>query len=396
MHEEQMKKFLQCVKSGYFNNPVTIERVEPLKGLSELSYDDFCHIPVMTKSDIRSTSIETRELESGRCVGIFSSSGSTGKRTYYKFSQEDQDVFNETARELFGRLGVNSDDVFAVCAPVGEGIMAHCMIWEAIANCSGYTVCPTPSPSNVMEMLDNIPVTIIAGLPSVLDFSLESEKGTQSHKTHLRMMISGGHYMSEAKRDRIESVWGIEWYNAYGISEFFGPLMCECHCKNGFHYNQKCLFVEIVDVHSKEPIEGPGKIGIMLLTPLWKKGSPLIRYWTDDYAEWIDEPCTCGAFGRRIRILGRQCDVICINGRYIFPNDIEEILVRNSRNTLAYFDIEDDDIVCFLPEINGSCGELERLFDTEIHFKTKSEWPNINRPKPYYFSKTLKQRLSDR
>ena len=146
MHEEQMKKFLQCVKSGYFNNPVTIERVEPLKGLSELSYDDFCHIPVMTKSDIRSTSIETRELESGRCVGIFSSSGSTGKRTYYKFSQEDQDVFNETARELFGRLGVNSDDVFAVCAPVGEGIMAHCMIWEAIANCSGYTVCPTPSP----------------------------------------------------------------------------------------------------------------------------------------------------------------------------------------------------------------------------------------------------------
>ena len=391
-----MKKFLQCIKSGFFNNPVTIERVEPLKSLSELSYDDFCRIPVMTKSDIRSTSIETRELENGRCVGIFSSSGSTGERTYYKFSQEDQNVFNETARELFGRLGVNSDDIFAVCAPVGEGIMAHCMIWEAVANGSGYTVCPVPSPSNVMEMLENIPVTIVAGLPSVLDFSLGSEIGTHSHETHLRMMISGGHYMSESKRDCIESIWGIGWYNAYGISEFFGPLMCECRCKSGFHYNQKRLFVEIVDVHTKEPIEEPGRIGIMLLTPLWRKGSPLVRYWTDDYAEWIDEPCSCGALGRRIKVLGREYDVICIDGRYIFPNDIEDILVRNSRNTLAYFDIEGDDIICYLPEINGSCRELEELFGLKIRFETRSEWPNINRPKPYYFSETMKERLNDR
>jgi phenylacetate-coenzyme A ligase PaaK-like adenylate-forming protein len=231
-------------------------------------------------------------------------------------------------------------------------------------------------------------------LPSALDFSLNPQFEIPKDSS-LRLLLTGGHYFSNAKRKIIEKKWNIDWYDFLGVSEIFGPIMGECKKKYGLHYDHELFLVEIIEPKTLRPIENEG-IGILVITPLWGKGSPLVRYWTDDFAYRIMTPCSCGEKGDRIYVCGRKNDCIYINGKYIFPRDIEEIMFSESTCPNVYIDLDSEGnaIVYYQKLTEAGKDRFNKLFGIELKFVIKNDFENMKQHKPSFFSQKIKEKYT--
>jgi len=145
----------------------------------------------------------------------------------------------------------------------------------------------------------------------------------------LRIAFVGAEPHTEETRRKIEETWGIKAYNSYGLSEMCGPgVAFECPEQSGMHIWEDHFHVEIVDPESGKPLP-EGECGELVLTSIRRTGTPLLRYRTRDLTRIIPGPCPCGRTHRRIdRILGRSDDMMIINGVNIFPQQIEQTLMR--------------------------------------------------------------------
>ena len=328
MYECELNKLLNLYKRGLFSKRYYKERIEGEKSFS--SYDQFCKIPLMDKKSIRDTAIFERTNTSKSDVyGIFSSSGTTGDKTFYVYNKNDKKVHEEFVRTFFDEMKISNDDIGGVMAPVGTGVMAHTMLWEFSAVGAGYINCPEPSPKNMIEIIEKIPVTVIATRPNIASsIAYFPELCSKAQVSSVKKLALGGGFLSEARRKMIEEAWNAECFNCFGMSEMFGPMAAECREKNGLHYLDKYLMIELLDPINKKPVS-EGQPGIAVYTSLWEKGFPLLRYWTDDMMIIDRSKCKCGSSNPRIRYLGRLADCIILDGSYIFPEQVENILFEN-------------------------------------------------------------------
>ena len=328
MYEYELNRLLTLYRNGLFSKKYYKDRI---KGENSFySYDEFCKIPLMDKQSIRETAVFERTNTSKSDVyGIFSSSGTTGDKTFYVYNKNDKKVHEEFVRTFFDELDISSDDIGGVMAPVGTGVMAHTMLWEFSTVGAGYVNCPEPSPINMIEIIEKIPVTVIATRPNIASsIAYNPELCSIAQGSSVKKLAVGGGFLSNARRKMIEVAWGAECFNCFGMSEMFGPMAAECREKNGLHYLDKYLMIELLDPISKMPVP-EGQPGIAVYTSLWEKGFPLLRYWTDDLMIVDRSKCKCGSSNPRIRYLGRMADCIILDGTYIFPEQVENILFDN-------------------------------------------------------------------
>lgn len=327
MYEKQLQQLKELWDEGFFDVPFYRRRIDNRAVLDD--YESFCKIPFMTKDDIRSTHVYERTSTKKEDVfGIFSSSGSTGEKTYYIFTKKDKEVQEICARMFLKGIGVNAGDLGGVFAPVETGIMAHTMMWQFSAVGAGYVNCPQPSPENMLSLLQKTPISVIATRPEVMSAVGASPEFVRSaQESSVRLLIPGGGFVCEARRKYLERIWNAQCYNLYGMSEVFGPMAGECIRRDGQHYPEPYLFIEVVDPDTGVPVES-GKLGIAIYTTLWQKGFPLLRYWTDDFIRIDSSECGCGCKWPRFYYEGRRSDCLKIDGKYYFPKRFEELLMR--------------------------------------------------------------------
>ena len=395
MTARQLNIFSKLLSNGGYNCEMYQGRFDFIKDKSAVTKEEFLNIPFSYKNDIRSHNLNQRENSLSPTFGIFSSSGTTGKKTYYKFSMNDRAVFDKISSKILKRAGAREGDLGVICAPVLDGVMAHTMMWEYTAINAGYVNCPVPSPENFMGTLSSAHPTVVSGLPSALDFSLAPDFVVPEDSS-IRLFLSGGNFFSNSKRKILQEKWGMSWFDFLGVSEVFGPIMGECQEKHGLHYDADLLLVEIIDPETMRPIEEENKIGIMVITPLWNKGSPLVRYWTDDFAYKMTQPCACGEEGERIYVCGRKNDYLSVNGRLIFPREIEDIMFSESKTHEVYIDLaEDHGIMIYVNDLTDAGKQrFERLFDCPLTFAQRETFENMRQLKPAYFSKELKEKFN--
>lgn len=328
MYESELSKLLKLYRGGLFSKKYYKDRIEGENAFS--SYDEFCKIPLMDKQSIRETAVFDRTNTSkGDVYGIFSSSGTTGDKTFYVYNKNDKKVHEEFVRIFFDEMDISSEDIGGVMAPVGTGVMAHTMLWEFSTVGAGYINCPEPSPMNMVEIIEKVPVTVIATRPNIASSIVYfPELRSKAQCSSVKKLALGGGFLSDARRKMIEDAWNATCFNCFGMSEMFGPMAAECHEKNGLHYLDKYLLIELLDPINKTPVP-EGKPGIAVYTSLWEKGFPLLRYWTDDLMIVDRSKCKCGSSLPRIRYFGRLADCIILDGKYIFPEQVENVLFEN-------------------------------------------------------------------
>jgi phenylacetate-CoA ligase len=130
-----------------------------------------------------------------------------------------------------------------------------------------------------------------------------------------------------ATRKRMEDAWGAKVYDQVGSTEI-GHWGWECQHQSGLHVHEAFYLVEILDVDTEEPINGPNQKGKMVVTNFNRLAQPCVRFDVKDVIEWKAQPCDCG---RTFRLLdggvkGRVDDITKVKGVLLSPTAIEEVV----------------------------------------------------------------------
>ena len=152
----------------------------------------------------------------------------------------------------------------------------------------------------------------LIGYPSVLSLlAMEQTEG------RLDIAPSSVSTTSEVRTpemtERIRAAWGVEPFDVYGITEA-GIFAVDCEHHTGKHLFEDQAVVEVVDEKGHSVPDGePG--ARLLVTNLFNRTLPLIRYELDDLVTISPEPCPCGRPLRVIASLaGRSDDVLRLSG----------------------------------------------------------------------------------
>lgn len=92
-------------------------------------------------------------------------------------------------------------------------------------------------------------------------------------------------------RDIVKKKFDLELFETYGAVEF-GWLAFECNEHCGLHMTTNNMYLEIVDEEGEQV--SAGEQGEIIVTGLYNRAMPLIRYRIGDLGIPSDEKCPCG------------------------------------------------------------------------------------------------------
>ncbi|MEX2167749.1 MAG: AMP-binding protein [Pirellulales bacterium] len=124
-----------------------------------------------------------------------------------------------------------------------------------------------------------------------------------------------------AVRERIERAWQARVTDHAGATEI-GPWGYGSVAGTGLHILETEFIAEFLAVDSNSPAEGG--VAELVLTPLGRIGSPVIRYRTGDLVRPMRS--SDGFVILDGGVLGRVDDMLVIRGVNVFPTSVEQIL----------------------------------------------------------------------
>jgi putative adenylate-forming enzyme len=124
-----------------------------------------------------------------------------------------------------------------------------------------------------------------------------------------RVLGASGEVLTADMKERIVAAWGRRPFDYYGASET-GLIAVECDHHAGLHVLEDQVQLEVVD-DAYRPVP-PGEPGShLLLTNLFNRTQPLIRYELNDLLTVSPDPCACGRpFPLLKSVGGRSDDVL--------------------------------------------------------------------------------------
>lgn len=134
--------------------------------------------------------------------------------------------------------------------------------------------------------------------------------------------------------ERIVAAWGVRPFNLYASTET-GIIAADCDRHAGLHLFEDYVLVENVDADGRPVPDGqPGSR--LLVTNLFNRTQPIIRYELSDIATIDSAPCDCGRTFRRIVALdGRSDDVLILPGRDGREVPVHPLAIRSPFATLT-------------------------------------------------------------
>jgi phenylacetate-CoA ligase len=138
-------------------------------------------------------------------------------------------------------------------------------------------------------------------------------------------------------RDALEAVFGLPYYRSYGFHEVQWVAQ-ECPARDGLHVYEDAFVVQIVDPETGEELPD-GRTGAMVITELYKTGSPQFRYNNMDLSfRYPREQCACGSWLRRIGpFAGRADNMVKLRGINVWPEALGELAMAVDGVTGDYF-----------------------------------------------------------
>ena len=170
-------------------------------------------------------------------------------------------------------------------------------------------------------------IDCLAGAPAQI-FALcrHEQYGRRLKPNPLKSVLLSTDYIPQAVADEIRNVWGCSVFEHYGMTEMGLGAALECDAHQGYHLREADLLVEVIDPVTGRPLP-PGIDGEVVFTTLARQAMPLIRYRTGDRAAWMNPPCDCGTFLRRLgKVRGRLADLSSTRSPFSMPQLDEAIL----------------------------------------------------------------------
>lgn len=320
---------LLYVRVPFYRNRMDMLRVAPE---DVRTLDDLALLPFTSKGDMREGyPYGLFAVDPGEIVEVHMSSGTTGKPVVDGYTRADIAVWADVMARTLDMGGVGRDDV--VQNAFGYGLFTGGFGVHHGAQALGAMILPISSGNTLRQLqtMADFGTTALTCTPSYAAFMAEHARdlGVDVRTLKLRAGFFGAEPWSEAMRADLQEKLGIRAYDIYGLTELIGPgVGAECERQDGLHIFEDVFYPEIVDPVTGEPLP-PGTQGELVLTAIGREGSPVLRYRTHDITYLMEEPCPCGRTSRRIhRLMGRNDDMLIIRGVNVFPQQVEEVLLR--------------------------------------------------------------------
>jgi phenylacetate-CoA ligase len=327
----QLERLRWSLQHAYRNNPCYRRKFEAsgvhpddLRSLADLA-----RFPFTTKADLRAAypfgffAVPMQEI-----TRLHASSGTTGKPTVVGYTRNDISTWSglvaRSIRAAGGERGMK------VHVGYGYGLFTGGLGAHYGAEAAGCTVIPMSGgqTERQVQLIIDFRPDIIMITPSYMLTLLDEfrRQGIDPGSSSLRIGIFGAEPWGEGIRQEIESAFGIDACDIYGLSEVMGPGVAQefARTKQGPTIWEDHFLPEIIDPQSGELV-GEGEPGELVFTSLTKEAMPIIRYRTRDLTRLV--PGTVTAMRHFARVSARTDDMLIIRGVNVFPSQIEELIL---------------------------------------------------------------------
>ncbi|MFL5242851.1 MAG: phenylacetate--CoA ligase family protein [Gemmataceae bacterium] len=276
-------------------------------------FDDFRHIPILTKADLRSrrdSIISSKHGLDG--LHLKQTSGSTGVAV---------DVFVDEAAHQFKRACTLRSDEWSGWR-FGEGVAR---IWgnpdsskrgwrgrvrNALLDRTYYLDSLRVNRAALARFAEEVAShkpTLLFGHAHSLCLFAEYVRSAAQVVIRPRGIIATAMVLHNWQRQVIEEVFQCRVTNRYGCEEV-SLIACECDRHAGLHINAEGVYVEIL--RDGRPAD-PGEPGSVVVTDLANRAMPILRYHVGDVAVLSDTLCPCGrGLPMLQRLEGREADYV--------------------------------------------------------------------------------------
>ena len=276
-----------------------------LKGKSVENLEDLAPLPITRKREIQTqTDSFISDMFEKSSLSTVSTSGSAGAPvTIFHHNSESHHGPVCEIHQLT-EAGVSPFDLQVFMAPHGE---ERTYLIQRLGMFRRINVPALDDEKKSLLTLKKLQPRVIICLPSLLATmayeNMKSDIGFRIDK-----ILSCSEMLSESTKKLVEHSFGCEVYDAYGAVETsWVAWQCE---EGGLHLYSDSLVAEIVDDQGNPVKEG--EYGNIVLTTLWKRSMPLIRYQVGDRAA-LGPECPCGRGLHTLKpIEGRADDFIVL------------------------------------------------------------------------------------
>ena len=328
----QLERLKATLQHAYANNP-NYRRKFDLSGVHPgglRTLDDLAQFPFTTKTDLRDAyPFGFFAVPQEQVARIHASSGTTGKPTVVGYTRADLvtwgNLVARSIRAAGGRSGMR------VHIAYGYGLFTGGLGAHYGAEAAGCTVIPMSGgqTEKQVQLIRDFAPDIIMVTPSYMLAILDEFRrvGVDPRSTSLRIGIFGAEPWGEGMRAEIETAFGIDACDIYGLSEVMGPGVAQefALTKDGPTIWEDHFIAEIVDPGTGRVL-ADGEEGELVFTSLTKEAMPVIRYRTRDLTRLL--PGSVTSMRRMSKISGRSDDMLIIRGVNVFPSQIEELILR--------------------------------------------------------------------
>ena len=186
---------------------------------------------------------------------------------------------------------------------------------------------------DVLARLDAFKPTILVGPPSVLALAADAVQAGALRVAPTRV-IAAAEVLDPIDAKRITGIFGVAIEQIYQATEgFLGHT-----CRHGtVHLNEDCMIVE------RDWIDRSTRRFAPIVTDLYRRTQPVIRYRLNDVLVEREQPCPCGSpFIGIERIEGREDDIVWLRNAAgtglvpVFPDVLSRALLNAAPSVEDY------------------------------------------------------------
>ena len=296
------------------------------------SLDDMAKLPFTSPSDIAQHPYEFLCVPLGDVARIttFTSSGTIGPQKRIFFTDNDLETMTDFMAAGIGCVA-SEGDVVQILLPSARPNDQADLLAKGVRKMGGIPVIAgiTPTSEEQLKIIEDTHSTVL--FTSIYYMNRITQETRYSHDLKamgVKTLFVTSEYVAESARRQLSKIWDCEVCVHYGLTEMGLGVAVECEARNGYHFNEADLMVEIIDPETGLVLSD-GEEGELVFTTLNREAMPLIRYRTGDVGKIISEPCECGAHTlKKLDKVSRRLEatVKIGNGDIIYPSMFDELI----------------------------------------------------------------------
>ncbi|MDB5590388.1 AMP-binding protein, partial [Enterovirga sp.] len=213
---------------------------------------DLARFPLLAKADLRqSYPFGMLAVPRERCLRIHASSGTTGRPIVAAYTRGDLEMWAEVMARSLRAAGARPGQMLHNA--YGYGLFTGGLGVHAGAERLGITVVPVSGgmTERQVQLISDFRPELITVTPSYMLAILDEfrRQGIDPRETSLEVGIFGAEPWTNAMRREIETAFGMDAVDIYGLTEVIGPgvSMEFRETKDGLHVWEDHFYPEIID-----------------------------------------------------------------------------------------------------------------------------------------------------